>query len=668
MSIKKRFFFAILTLVFTVSVFSQNYSPASWEYSVEKISDSDYLIKLTVTLQEGYSIYSQYAVEEDGFAPQTYFEFKNQEGNYKLIGKTSEPDAKPKYDKLFDENVKKFKDKAIFSQLISLINPDFNLVVITAEYQTCNDERCILGDDTFKFNLDGSKLEEEAINIDDRSQKLSDELKLNVTGWDKYEKQDIEKKSNFSIFILGFLGGLIALLTPCVFPMIPLTVSFFTKSSGDSKKGLFNSILYGFFIFLIYVLLSIPFHLLDSLDPGILNNISTNVTLNIIFFIIFIAFAFSFFGCFELTLPQSWSAAMDSRANKIGGFIGVFFMALTLAIVSFSCTGPILGTLLGSSLTSDVGAMQLTMGMSGFGLALALPFTLFAMFPKWLNSLPKSGGWLNTVKVVLGFIELALALKFLSNADLVEHWGLLKREIFIGLWIIIGIGLILYLFGKIKFPHDGPLQKIGKGRITTSILVIAFVIYLIPGVTNTKYANLKLLSGFPPPMFYSIYEKASECPLDLNCSKDWQEGLAKAKAENKPILLDFTGWACVNCRKMEEQVWSTTEVYDILSEQYIIISLYVDDKKKLPEAEQFDYLRINGTIKNIETIGDKWGTLQTINFQNNSQPYYVLLNHDLKLLNTTNAYEPNPDAYFEWLNISLQNFKADKKIQSFKFK
>jgi len=668
MSIKKRFFFAILTLVFTVSVFSQNYSPASWEYSVEKISDSDYLIKLTVTLQEGYSIYSQYAVEEDGFAPQTYFEFKNQEGNYKLIGKTSEPDTKPKYDKLFDENVKKFKDKAIFSQLISLINPDFNLVVITAEYQTCNDERCILGDDTFKFNLDGSKLEEEAINIDDRSQKLSDELKLNVTGWDKYEKQDIEKKSNFSIFILGFLGGLIALLTPCVFPMIPLTVSFFTKSSDDSKKGLFNSILYGFFIFLIYILLSIPFHLLDSLDPGILNNISTNVTLNIIFFIIFIAFAFSFFGCFELTLPQSWSAAMDSRANKIGGFIGVFFMALTLAIVSFSCTGPILGTLLGSSLTSDVGAMQLTMGMSGFGLALALPFTLFAMFPKWLNSLPKSGGWLNTVKVVLGFIELALALKFLSNADLVEHWGLLKREIFIGLWIIIGIGLILYLFGKIKFPHDGPLQKIGKGRITTSILVIAFVIYLIPGVTNTKYANLKLLSGFPPPMFYSIYEKASECPLDLNCSKDWQEGLAKAKAENKPILLDFTGWACVNCRKMEEQVWSTTEVYDILSEQYIIISLYVDDKKKLPEAEQFDYLRINGTIKNIETIGDKWGTLQTINFQNNSQPYYVLLNHDLKLLNTTNAYEPNPDAYFEWLNIGLQNFKADKKIQSFKFK
>ncbi len=447
--------------------------------------------------------------------------------------------------------------------------------------------------------------------------------------------------------------------------MIPLTVSFFTKSSGDSKKGLFNSILYGFFIFLIYVLLSLPFHLLDSLDPGILNSISTNVTLNIIFFIIFIAFAFSFFGYFELTLPQSWSAAMDSRANKIGGFIGVFFMALTLAIVSFSCTGPILGTLLGSSLTADGGAMQLTMGMSGFGLALALPFTLFAMFPKWLNSLPKSGGWLNTVKVVLGFIELALALKFLSNADLVEHWGLLKREVFIGLWIIIGIGLILYLFGKIKFPHDGPLHKLGKGRITTGILVVAFVIYLIPGLTNTKHANLKLLSGFPPPMFYSLYDKASKCPLDLNCSKDWQQGLAKAKAENKPILLDFTGWACVNCRKMEEQVWSTSDVFDILSEDYVIISLYVDDKKLLPESEQFQYLRANGTVKEIESIGDKWGTLQTINFQNNSQPYYVLLNHDLELLNITNAYESNADAYFEWLKTGLENFKANNEENIF---
>ncbi|MFD1063318.1 protein-disulfide reductase DsbD family protein [Winogradskyella litorisediminis] len=667
MAVSKKFIFIFFTLIFSTIGFSQNYNPASWANKIEKISDSEYKILMTVTVEEGYSIYSQYKIDEEGFAPETYFEFKNQEGNYQLVGKTTEPDIKSKYDPLFDEEVKKFQGIVTFSQQIKVINPNFKQIEISVEYQTCNDERCILGDDNFKLNLDGTEVGKELVEVDKRSIELSKELELGITGWDKYEKQSVEEKSNFSIFILGFLGGLIALLTPCVFPMIPLTVSFFTKSSGDSKKGVFNSILYGFFIFLIYVLLSIPFHLLDSLDPGILNNISTNVTLNIIFFIIFIVFAFSFFGYYELTLPQSWSAKMDSKANKIGGFVGIFFMALTLAIVSFSCTGPILGTLLGSSLTADGGATQLTMGMGGFGLALALPFTLFAMFPKWLNTLPKSGGWLNTVKVFLGFAELALALKFLSNADLVEHWGLLKREIFIGIWIIIGIGLILYLFGKIKFPHDGPLQKLGKGRITTGILVVAFVIYLISGLTNTKYANLKLLSGFPPPMFYSIYDKASECPLDLNCSKDWEEGLAKAKAEDKPILLDFTGWACVNCRKMEEQVWSTSDVYEILSEKYVIISLYVDDKKELPEDEQFDYLRANGTLKRVETIGDKWATLQTVNFENNSQPYYALLNHDLELLNTTNAYEPNEDIYFEWLETGLKNFEAGKKTKGFQF-
>lgn len=668
MAFTKRLLFAILTFfLVSTTAFSQTFNPAIWENTVEKISASEYKILMTVTVAEGYNIYSQYKIDEDGFAPATYFEFKNKEGNYELVGKTTEPDVETKYDPIFEEEVKKFKGDVTFTQKIKVINPDFNQIEINVEYQTCDDAKCILGDETFKLNLDGTEATKEVINIDERSKKLSTELELGITGWDKYEKQTVEEQSNFSIFILGFLGGLIALLTPCVFPMIPLTVSFFTKSSGDSKKGIFNSILYGSFIFLIYVLLSIPFHLLDSLDPGILNNISTNVTLNIIFFIIFIAFAFSFFGYFELTLPQSWSAKMDSKANKIGGFVGIFFMALTLAIVSFSCTGPILGTLLGSSLTADGGAMQLSMGMGGFGLALALPFTLFAMFPKWLNTLPKSGGWLNTVKVFLGFAELALALKFLSNADLVEHWGLLKREVFIGLWIIIGIGLALYLFGKIKFPHDGPLTKLGKGRIITGILVVAFVIYLIPGLTNTKHANLKLLSGFPPPMFYSLYDKASECPLDLNCSKDWQEGLAKAKAENKPILLDFTGWACVNCRKMEEQVWSTSDVYDMLSENYVIISLYVDDKKELPKDEQFQYLRANGTVKDIQTIGDKWATLQTINFQNNSQPYYALLNHDLELLNITNAYQPNAEAYFEWLKTGLENFEAESKVQKFKF-
>jgi len=649
---------AIAAIFLSLNAQSQILNPVEWEHTVEHVSDTEYNLVFKADIEDSWYVYSQ--EEPDGIGPiPTFFEYKNSEGNYTLIGKTTEPNVKAKFDKVFELDLKKFESQAEFTQRIQVTNPELKTITVYVEYQTCNDEKCIPGDHTFTINLDGSEATVTPVEIDDRSKQLSEQLNLNITGWDKYEKQVTEEKSNFSIFLLGFIGGLIALLTPCVFPMIPLTVSFFTKSSGDTKKGLFNSILYGFFIFLIYFLLSLPFHVLDSLDPSILNSISTNSTLNIIFFIIFLVFAFSFFGYFELTLPQSWSAAMDSRANKIGGVLGIFFMALTLAIVSFSCTGPILGGLLGSSLASDASAMQLTLGMSGFGLALALPFTLFAMFPKWLNSLPKSGGWLNTVKVVLGFIELALALKFLSNADLVEHWGLLKREVFIALWILIGLGLILYLFGKLKFPHDGPLQKLGKGRITTGILVVAFVIYLIPGLTNTKYANLKLLSGFPPPMFYSLYDKASDCPLDLNCNKDWQDGLAKAKAENKPILLDFTGWACVNCRKMEEQVWSTSKVYDILNEDYVIISLYIDDKRALPEDEQFQYLRANGTVKSIETIGDKWATLQTINFQNNSQPYYVLLNHDLELLNSTNAYEPNANAFFEWLKTGVDNFKKE---------
>ncbi|MCB0398194.1 MAG: thioredoxin family protein [Winogradskyella sp.] len=650
MTARKVLLFSLLSLFFSFNIFSQELEPVKWNYEVEKVSDTEYNLIFKANIDDGWYMYSQ--EETDGPLP-TYFEYKNQEGNYKLIGETKEPDVKPKYDKVFELDVKKFDKQAQFSQRISIINPNFNVVEVEVVYQACDDAKCIMQDKMFSMSLDGSIVEAKEIIIDERSKQLSEELNLNITGWDNYESQDVEGKSYFTIFLLGFLGGLIALLTPCVFPMIPLTVSFFTKSSKDSKKGLFNSILYGVFIFLIYVLLSVPFHIMDSLDSGILNTISTNVTLNIIFFVIFVVFSFSFFGYFELTLPQSWSAAMDNRANKIGGFVGIFFMALTLAIVSFSCTGPILGGLLGSTMASDASAMQLSMGMGGFGFALALPFTLFAMFPKWLNSLPKSGGWLNTVKVVLGFLELALALKFLSNADLVEHWGLLKREVFIGIWIIIGIGLALYLFGKIKFPHDGPLQKLGKGRITTAILVIAFVIYLIPGLTNTKWANLKLLSGFPPPLTYSIYNK----PEEFTITKSLDEGIALAKKLNKPIILDFTGWACVNCRKMEEQVWTDDKVNQILVNDYVIISLYVDDREELPKEEQFQYLRTNGTVKDIETIGDKWGTLQTINFRNNSQPYYVLLDHNMGLLNHPRGNTPDEDVYYDWLNTGLENFK-----------
>ena len=334
-------------------------------------------------------------------------------------------------------------------------------------------------------------------------------------------------------------------------------------------------------------------------------------------------------------------------------------MALTLAIVSFSCTGPILGSLLAGSLTSDGGATQLTAGMTGFGLALALPFALFALFPSWLNSLPKSGGWLNTTKVILGFLELALAFKFLSNADLVAHWDLLKREVFIGIWIIIFIGLALYLFAKIKFPHDAPIKKLSFSRISFGVLVFAFTFYIAPGVLKNPTWNLSLLSGFPPPQFYSIYEQETDCPLDLNCYKDFDEGLATAKVLNKPILLDFTGWACVNCRKMEENIWSEPDIYQILKDDYILISLYVDDnEKELPKNQQFDFLKANGKIKNIRTVGDKWSTFQVINFKNTSQPYYVLLSPNLEILNKAEQYTDR-NTYYNWLKEGLKKFNLN---------
>ena len=658
-----RFYLNLLFfLLSTVLVNAQIFDPIKWSASIEKVSDTEYYLIAKASLEHGWHLPSQETFPDDVLGPiPTEFNFLDQENNFELIGTTEEPMVDPHFDPIFEIQLKNFSDEAIFRQHIKLLNTDLKSLKGTVFFSVCDDEKCLPPDEVeLIFNLIKSDQPSNAAitnQIDENSKLLSEKLNLNISGWDDFKVEEVKEKSNFTIFLLGFLGGFIALLTPCVFPMIPLTVSFFSKSAANNQKGMANSILYGFFIFLIYFLLSLPFHVLDSLDPEILNNVSTNVTLNVVFFIIFLVFAFSFFGYYELTLPASWSNALDSKANKIGGWIGIFFMALTLAIVSFSCTGPILGTLLGSSLSTDGGAIQLTLGMSGFGLALALPFTLFAMFPKWLNSLPKSGGWLNTVKVVLGFIELGLALKFLSNADLVQHWGLLKRELFIALWIITGLGLALYLFGKIKFPHDGSIKKLSKSRIIFGSITIAFVIYLIPGLTNTKYANLKILSGFPPPMCYSYYDKTTECPLGLNCYKDLDEGLAAAKLENKPIMLDFTGWACVNCRKMEEHVWSTSKVYDILNKDYIVISLYVDDRKELMENEKFDYLKPNGSVKKIKTVGDKWATLQTINFQNNSQPYYVLLNHDMQLLNHTTSYTPDVDEYFEWLKLGLERYK-----------
>jgi cytochrome c biogenesis protein CcdA/thioredoxin-related protein len=469
-----------------------------------------------------------------------------------------------------------------------------------------------------------------------------------------------EGKGLLKIFILGFIGGLIALLTPCVFPLIPLTVSFFTKRAENRKKGLANALTYGFFIFLIYILLSVPFHLLDNTNPEILNNISTNVWLNLVFFVIFIVFAISFFGYFEITLPGGFASKVDSKSS-VGNLGGIFFMALTLAIVSFSCTGPILGSLLAGALTNNGGAIQLTFGMGGFGLGLALPFAIFAMFPGWLKSLPRSGGWLNTVKVVLGFLEVAMAIKFLSNADLVEQWGVVKREIFIGSWVVIGILTVLYLLGKIRFPHDSPVKKIGGSRGAFIALFAAFTLYLVPGVTNTKWANLGFISGFPPPLCYSMYEHPVNCEKGIEPLRDYEEALKLARAQNKPVLIDFTGWACVNCRRMEENVWTDPAVRDLMRNNFVVVSLYVDERKVLPASQQTVFKSQHTGEKKIITVGDKWATFQFENFYANSQPQYAIISPDEKALTRTKGYTPAADQFKAWLECGIDAFKASRK-------
>ncbi len=456
--------------------------------------------------------------------------------------------------------------------------------------------------------------------------------------------------SPWELLLLGFLGGLIALITPCVFPMIPVTVSFFTKRSKTRKQGIKNGLLYGVSIFLIYVLASLPFHIVGNVQPEIFNSISTNPWLNIIFFIIFIFFSISFFGFFEISLPSGIANKADSKSG-LGSLAGIFFMAITLAIVSFSCTGPILGTLLVGSLQG--GAWALTYGMAGFGLALALPFSLFAIFPQWLQSLPKSGGWLDTVKKVLAFLELALAFKFLSNADLVQHWGLLKREVFLGIWAIISIALALYLIGKLLLPHDVKGEKISSARKIGAGIAFAFGIILIVGMVPKNTYLLKFLSGFPPPTHYSLFTDKNEAHgLQANVVNDYEKALQLSKLSKKPILIDFTGWACVNCRKMEENVWTDPAVMSFIQNNFILVSLYVDDKALLPVDKRFTYTTKAGDKKEITSIGDLWATFQAENFNQSSQPLYVVMSPDQKILSNPVGYTPNATEYLNWLQCS----------------
>jgi thiol:disulfide interchange protein DsbD len=650
------------------SPFDQIQAPVTWSKSIEKISDTEYDLVITADIENDWHLYSQYTAEGGSLPIVISKEESNKD--FELIGKATESDTIQKYNDVFEVTESFFEHKAVLKQRVILKNDSVSSLSINLSGQVCKTV-CLQIDENFTFSLIGETTSEETSNIDNNATNLllygnaSDAIIKPNGNCNNQVASNVSAdttKSLWSIFGLGFIGGLLALLTPCVFPMIPLTVSFFTKKGGQSNSGgVYKALLYGFFIFAVYILLSIPFHLLDSVNPDILNEISTNIWLNIIFFVIFVFFAFSFFGYYELTLPANWTNKTTQGENA-GGLVGIFFMALTLAIVSFSCTGPILGSLLAGSLTADGGAWQLTAGMAGFGVSLGLPFAIFAMFPNLLNALPKSGGWLNTVKVVLGFLELALAFKFLSNADLVAHWGILKIEPFLMLWIIIFGGLALYLFGKIKFPHDSPIKKLSFTRISFAILIAAFTVYLASGfrVNNeTKtFTSLTLLSGLAPPVGYSFLYP-NNCPNNLVCFKDLKTGIAYAKKVNKPIMLDFTGYACVNCRKMEEHVWSSPKIDSYLRNDYVLISLYVDDKKELPEDEQILVNRINGGTRKLKNYGHKWANFQTQFFQTNSQPYYVLMDSEGKqILNQPVGYTPDEDDYAKFLECGLETFRA----------
>ena len=632
--------------------------PVSFTTSVNSISENKYELITTSNIEKDWRLYSQYLI--DGGAIPTEFTFKNESSDsFNLIGKMVESESITKFDPIFQLDQSYFINSNTFKQVIEINNLDILKVYANIIFQACDDSLCIFRESELVFNLDGSsesiKNEDLTTLITDGSNPLVFDLK-NTKLLETYSSdQSISGNNYLDLLILGFLGGLLALLTPCVFPMIPLTVSFFTNKDSKSNSSL-NAVIYGLFIVLIYLCLSIPFHFVESLDPEILNTISTNAVLNVLFFVIFIIFAFSFFGFYEITIPSSWINSIDSKSNSIGGFIGIFFMALTLVLVSFSCTGPILGSLLVGSISSQGGAMQLSVGMLGFGVALALPFTLFALFPNMLKSLPKSGRWMNTFKIILGFLELGFAFKFLSNADLVEHWGILKREIFIGIWVIISILLSLYLIGFYKFPNESHVVKRSKFNMILSLMFLGFAIYLSPALLPSGSNSARLLSGFTPPSFYSIYPKPNDCPLGFNCFKDFNKGLEYAKEKNKPILLDFTGWACVNCRRVEENIWTDPNVFDLINENFVLISLYVDDRKKLKLTDQLDLKYKSGKIKEIRTIGDKSATIQALNFKSASQPYYVLLDPNLKILNSPIQYT-SKEVYQNWLEEGLREFK-----------
>ena len=686
---KFRSWFLLTLLFLSTAINAQIKNPVKFKFSINDLGNNQYEAVLNGTIESGWHIYSRDIPEDTGIPT----EYKVTGKNIELIGKFVETGKKhTEFSEAFGGTIVYYSDAAGFKQKFKLKDGTKPAdVVAEIMYQTCDDRVC-LAPNTLEFNQKITPKGATEVIADDKTAEkdsltpIVDTLeetaatKTTVVATPKLDPKQLKipsiniakpltdcgignklETNYWKILILGFVGGLIALLTPCVFPMIPLTVSFFTKGNKNPAKGKRDAFVYGFFIFLIFVSLSIPFHLIDGIAGNIFNEISTNVWLNILFFIVFLFFAGSFFGYYDITLPSS-IANKSSKAEEVGGMVGIFFMALTLVIVSFSCTGPILGGILGSILSDssvDIPTV-LTFALAGFGLAWAIVFGLLALFPQALQSLPKSGGWMNTVKVVLGFIELALALKFLSKADLVSKTFLIKRELFIAIWIIVAIGLVIYLFGLIRFPHDDKKPKISLTRKILGVLGVGFIIYLVQGLIPSERPKLQLLSGILPPLNVSYFHDEKDGILGMHPEHDFFNAIELAKKENKPILIDFTGYGCENCRKMEEFVWSEPDILPILQNDVIIVSLYVDDKEELPEDQKTKIEISEGQVKKVKTIGDRWSLFQTINFNNNSQPHYVLLTPDGRVINTPVSGFMEKEDFKKFLECGVSFYKNNK--------
>ena len=729
----------IIPLWTTAQVGGENQitNPLKWFTSVEKTGKDTYNLIVEADIDEGWHLYSQFN-DPMGSLP-IEFEWQDAKNKYKVIGKAKEIGTHKEYNKTFKVTETFFSKHAKLVQPVQVLDKNLKKIEVTLYGQTCK-ESCIQVKEKLSFDLTKAKdisakesKTEASSSIDKNNDnntgtvsgtnnKANDKLDKKTTPTEtannkeepvktesgksddfteggkytpvpvaneqaaeqvqeKAENEPVDKpkkKSNWSIFWTAFVAGLLVLITPCVFPMIPLTISFFTKQSEKSTKGKQNAIVYALSIVLIYVVASLPFHLLEKMNSSFLNNMATNTWVNLFFFTIFLIFALNLFGIEKLDpvrlIPNSWVSSADKQSNK-GGILAGFFMALTLVIVSFSCTGPALGFILGNAASGAEGAMTFTYAMLGFGLGIAIPFGILAFFPVLLKKLPQSGAWLNSVKVIFGFIELAFAFKFLSNADLVNQWHFLHREIFIAIWIAITFSMAMYLFGKIQLPHDAPVQNISVFRFLFGLFTLSFALYLLPGLWG---APLNVISGFPPPMKYAeskfgvgytnksaakhsslkiLPEGAEYGPNNIIVFEDYDIAMAYAKEVNKPLMIDFTGRACQNCRLMEENVWSKDKILPLLNNEVVLVSLFVDERTKLPEEKQYIS---KYTGEKVTTIGEKWSELETFVYKNNSQPLYVIIDHNEQRMNQPVGYTPDVEKYYQWLQEGIDNFKKQQ--------